>query len=62
MEPPGGINRHHGFVRATDYLNTTDPRNKSIRNCGENDRIAVTAVKVTHHAIILQMAAVQTFG
>lgn len=43
-------------------FNTTDPRIKSIRDYGEKDRIAVTAVKVTHHAIILQMAAVQAFG
>lgn len=43
-------------------FNSTDPRIRSIRDFGENDRIAVTAVKVTHHAIILQMAAVQAFG
>jgi NitT/TauT family transport system substrate-binding protein len=43
-------------------FNTTDPRIRSIQDYGENDRIAVTAVKVTHHAIILQMAAVKAFG
>jgi NitT/TauT family transport system substrate-binding protein len=43
-------------------FNTSDPRIRTIRDFTEADRIAVTAVKVTHHAIVLQMAAAQEFG
>lgn len=43
-------------------FNTSDPRIKSIKDFGDNDRIAVTAVKVTHHAVILQMAAAKYLG
>jgi NitT/TauT family transport system substrate-binding protein len=44
------------------YFNTSDPRIKTIQDFGENDRIAVTAVKVTHHAVVLQMAAAKALG
>jgi NitT/TauT family transport system substrate-binding protein len=43
-------------------FNTSDPRIKTIHDFGENDRIAVTAVKVTHHAVVLQMAAAKALG
>ena len=44
------------------FLITTDPRIKTLRDFGENDRIAVSAVKVTLQAIVLQMAAAKEFG
>ena len=44
------------------YLMTADPKIKSLKDFGENDRIAVSAVKVTMQAIFLQMAAAKEFG
>jgi NitT/TauT family transport system substrate-binding protein len=44
------------------YLNTRAPHLKSIRDLTENDKIAVTAVKVSIPAIILQMAAIKEYG
>jgi NitT/TauT family transport system substrate-binding protein len=44
------------------YLMTADPRIKSLKDFGEGDRIAVSAVKVTMQAIFLQMAAAKEFG
>ncbi len=44
------------------FLISTDPRIKTLRDFGENDRIAVSAVKVTLQAIVLQMAAAKEFG
>jgi NitT/TauT family transport system substrate-binding protein len=44
------------------YLNTRSPHLKSIRDLGPSDKIAVTAVKVSIPAIILQMAAIKEFG
>lgn len=44
------------------YFNTSDPRIRTIRDFTDSDRIAVTAVKVTHHAVLLQMAAAREFG
>jgi len=44
------------------YLNTRSPSLKSIRDLTENDKIAVTAVKVSIPAIILQMAAIKEYG
>lgn len=41
---------------------STDPRIRSIRDYGPNDRIAVSAVKVTAQAISLQMAAAKEWG
>ncbi|MBM3573986.1 MAG: ABC transporter substrate-binding protein [Alphaproteobacteria bacterium] len=43
-------------------FNTTDPKTKTLRDYTETDRIAVTAVKVTHHAVVLQMAAARALG
>jgi NitT/TauT family transport system substrate-binding protein len=61
--------RGHANVRGMMALcdspilfNTSDPRIKTINDFTENDRIAVTAVKVTHHAVILQMAAAKYLG
>ena len=44
------------------YLNTRAPHLKSLRDFGPGDKIAVTAVKVSIPAIILQMAAIKEFG
>jgi NitT/TauT family transport system substrate-binding protein len=43
-------------------LNTRNPRIKTIRDFGDGDRIAMPAVKVSVHAITLQMAVAQAFG
>jgi NitT/TauT family transport system substrate-binding protein len=44
------------------FLISVDPRIKTLVDFGENDRIAVSAVKVTDQAITLQMAAAKEFG
>ncbi len=44
------------------FLISVDPRIKTLADFGENDRIAVSAVKVTDQAITLQMAAAKEFG
>ena len=44
------------------YLNTNSPGLRSLRDLGPNDKIAVTAVKVSIPAIIMQMAAIKEFG
>jgi NitT/TauT family transport system substrate-binding protein len=44
------------------YLNTNNPRIKTLRDFSDADRIAVSAVKLSIHAIVLQMAAEKEFG
>lgn len=44
------------------WLNTRNPKINSIRDFTDSDRIAVTAVKTSIPAIILQMAAEREFG
>ena len=44
------------------WLNTRDPNVKSVRDFTEKDRIAVTAIKTSVPAILLQMAAAKAFG
>jgi NitT/TauT family transport system substrate-binding protein len=44
------------------YLNTNAPHLKSLKDLTPNDKIAVTAVKVSIPAIIMQMAAIKEFG
>jgi NitT/TauT family transport system substrate-binding protein len=44
------------------YLNTNKPDIKTLRDFGSSDRIAVSAVKLSIHAIVLQMAAEKEFG
>ena len=51
-----------GFNFLPLQLNTRDPRIKSIRDLSDKNKIALPAVKVSMQAIILQMAAAQTFG
>jgi NitT/TauT family transport system substrate-binding protein len=43
-------------------LNTINPAIKTVRDFTDRDRIAVSAVKLSIHAILLEMAAAQTFG
>jgi NitT/TauT family transport system substrate-binding protein len=44
------------------FMNTNNPAVKSVKDLTQQDRIAVTAIKVSVHAIIVQMAAAQAFG
>jgi NitT/TauT family transport system substrate-binding protein len=44
------------------YLNANQPRLKSLKDFTPSDRIAVTAVKVSIPAIIMQMAAIKEYG
>jgi NitT/TauT family transport system substrate-binding protein len=44
------------------YLNTRSSKLKTVRDLGPGDKIAVTAVKVSIPAIILQMAAIKELG
>lgn len=44
------------------YLNTTSPQLKSLEDLTPQDKIAVTAVKVSIPAIIMQMYAAQKYG
>ena len=44
------------------WVLSNDPRIKSIRDFSPNDRIAVSAVKVTGQALALQMAAAKEWG
>jgi NitT/TauT family transport system substrate-binding protein len=51
-----------GFNFLPLQLNTRNASIKSIRDLTDKDKIALPAVKVSMQAIILQMAAAQTFG
>src|SRR6267154_265838 len=51
-----------GFNFLPLQLNTRNSSIKSIRDLTDKDKIALPAVKVSMQAIILQMAAAQTFG
>lgn len=44
------------------YLNTRNPKVKTLADFTENDRIAVPGIKTSFAAVVLQMAAAQTFG
>jgi NitT/TauT family transport system substrate-binding protein len=44
------------------YLNTKAPHLKSLKDLTPNDKIAITAVKVSIPAIIMQMQAIKEFG
>ncbi len=50
-----------GFNFLPLQLNTRSPNIKSIRDLTDKDKIAMPAVKVSQQAILLQMAAAQTF-
>ncbi|MFC7397992.1 ABC transporter substrate-binding protein [Chelatococcus sp. GCM10030263] len=51
-----------GLVNMPMELVTTNPKVKSIRDFTEDDKIAVTTVKVSNQALLLQMAAAKEFG
>lgn len=51
-----------GMVLTPMWLNVNNPAVKSIRDFTEKDKIAVTAVKVSIPAIIMQMAAMKEWG
>jgi len=51
-----------GFNFLPLQLNTRNPNIKSLRDLTDKNKIALPAVKVSMQAIILQMAAAQTFG
>lgn len=44
------------------FLNTVNPNARSIRDLTDSDKIALAAVKVSLHAIVLQMAAAKEWG
>lgn len=44
------------------FLNTTNPKVQSIADFTDADRIALPAVKVSHQAVLLQMAAEKLWG
>lgn len=46
----------------SQYLVTRNPNVKTIRDLTDQDRIALPGVKVSMSAVVLQMAAAQTFG
>jgi NitT/TauT family transport system substrate-binding protein len=50
------------FGTAPIYLNTSNPKIHSLRDYGDQSRIAVAAVKISGVAIMLQMAAEAEFG
>jgi sulfonate transport system substrate-binding protein len=51
-----------GFNFLPLQLNTRNPGIKSLRDFTDKDKIALPAVKVSMQAIVLEMAAAQTFG
>jgi NitT/TauT family transport system substrate-binding protein len=57
-----GVRGVVAFCDSPIYLVTTDPKIKSIRDFGPDDRIAVTGLKVTTQALFLEMAAAKEWG
>jgi NitT/TauT family transport system substrate-binding protein len=57
-----GIMGVSALASMPEYLNTIRPEIRSLNDFTDADRIALPAVKVSGHAIILQMAAEQLFG
>lgn len=58
----GGVKGVSAIISTPNYLNTSNPAVKSIRDLTDKDRIGLPAVKVSIQAIILQMAAAREFG
>ena len=50
------------LLSQSSWLNTRDPNVKSIRDFTDKDRIALSAVKTSGQAVLLQMAAAKAFG
>ena len=46
----------------TIFMYSTDPRIQSLKDFREGDKIAISAIKVTDQAIVLQMAATKEWG
>jgi NitT/TauT family transport system substrate-binding protein len=51
-----------GFNNIPVFLNTVDPRIRSIKDFRDGDKIALPAVKVSLQAMVLQMAAAKEWG
>jgi NitT/TauT family transport system substrate-binding protein len=58
----GGVKGVSALISTPNYLNTSNPAVKTIRDFTDRDRIALPSVKVSIQAIILQMAAAREFG
>jgi len=50
------------LITQSMWLNTSRPNIKSIRDFTENDRIAVTAIRTSSPAVMLQIAAAKEYG
>jgi NitT/TauT family transport system substrate-binding protein len=57
-----GVKGIAGMTSVPMYLNTRAPHLKSLKDLTPADKIAITAVKVSIPAIIMQMAAIKDFG
>jgi NitT/TauT family transport system substrate-binding protein len=57
-----GVKGAASLVSLPMFLNTCDPNIKSLSDYTSKDRIAVTAVKVSLPALVLQIAAQKAFG
>lgn len=61
----GGANQVRGIgalVSMPMYLNTRNPRIKTIKDFDERDRIGVAGIKSSYQAMLIQMAAAEAFG
>lgn len=58
----GSVKGVSALLSAPNFLNTSNPSVKSIRDLTEKDRIGLPSVKVSIQAIMLQMAAAREFG
>ena len=59
---PGAVRGIGGVSTLPLFLLTRDPDVKKIEDLGDKDRVAVTTLKVSVHAILLQMAAEKIWG
>ncbi len=59
---PAAVRGIGGVSTLPLYLLTRDPDVKKIEDLGDKDRVAVTTLKVSVHAILLQMAAEKIWG
>ncbi len=57
-----GVKGVAALARFPNDLLTTDPKVRSVKDFGPDDRIAVAAVRVSVPAVLLEMAAEQAFG
>jgi NitT/TauT family transport system substrate-binding protein len=57
-----GVKAIGALSRLPLWLNTRNPSIHGLKDFSDSDRIAVTAVKVSVHAILLQMAAEKLWG